>query len=793
MYCFKIILRGLRHNFSYSVINIAGLAIGITASVFIFLWVYNERSYDRHHPDADRIYRIINTADFGTGNPLLNESSPYLLSLAVKEIPEIESTAVVYKGGMYGMGIDGITVNNEIFPVRGNIAYVDRAWLEMFDYKLLEGSFVAFGDHPNSVTLSESEAKKYFGNTSAVGQTVGISGVDYLVQAVVRNNPSNSNFQWNIMVSKEPYLASIRTVTEKWFDFQWGIFVKLRKGANIPEICRKIDDIYAAKGHSFKISASLRPLTALHFETDIPDSAFVPGNSKAVNLFSILGILLLLTACINYVNLSTAKANTRAREVGVRKIVGARRSALFLQFVSESFVVCTIAVLASLTLIWVLSPLYRLLVENAVLSFSSPVIWVILAAILISTTLLNGIYPALVLSSFQPVNFLKGLGFLKLKDRNMRRGLVVFQFVLSTVLIICVMVIYKQMQYIRQMNPGYNREQAVTVKSPVRILNASGDEKNRLAMDAQIMKRALQSQACIAGVTLHSAEITNVVHSIDFLDWDGRPEDFHPVIAIMGADADFRQTLGLELVDGRWFEEDGNEDEKNFILNETAIRELNIHEPHIGQRLGEGRIIGVVKDFHYRSLHEKIGPLVFENNWYENITFKTHAGQSAEAIQAAKKIWKNFFPNDPFEFVFLDDAFNNLYKADIKTSRLMLLFSILAIVIALLGLFGLSTFAVERRTREIGIRKVFGAGIGNIVSLLSKEFLILTGIAIVIAFPLAYYCAGRLLEDFAYRIDIGWQVFAFAGIITLFLILLTIGQQAISAATANPANVIKCE
>jgi ABC-type antimicrobial peptide transport system permease subunit len=309
----------------------------------------------------------------------------------------------------------------------------------------------------------------------------------------------------------------------------------------------------------------------------------------------------------------------------------------------------------------------------------------------------------------------------------------------------------------------------------------------------QSIKRELQLQTSVIEAALCSNEITSASIGIDGWDWDGRAEDFKPSLAVMGVDANYMRTLELELLEGRWFE-DGSTDETNVVLNEKAIRELNIKEPYIGQRFtganGNGRIIGVVKDFHYKSLHKKIEPLILTGIFYNMITFKTQVGQSAQAIQAAKKIWTEFFPNDPFEYSFLDDSFNNLYRSDIKTSRLMLLFSVLAIVIALLGLLGLSTFAVERRTKEIGIRKILGAGVSDIVNMLSKEFLILVCIAGLIAFPLAYYLSDRILQGYAYRISIGWWIFTLAGVITLSLTLLIVGRQAFKAATANPVKAI---
>jgi ABC-type antimicrobial peptide transport system permease subunit len=421
MISLKTILRSLRRNGLYSVINIAGLVIGMTASALIFLWVFHERSFDRYHPDSERIYLVLNTVNAGNENQKLGMFSPSLLAMVAKEnIPEIENTAE-----LSGCNITGIKVNNEIFPVSDQVAYVDKEWFELFEYQLLEGSFTAFGNHPYSIVLTESNARKFFGNTMAIGQTIGINETDYTVQAVVKDNLANSSFQSGILIAKDafPVMTSYR---DNWLDIQWVTFVKLRIDADVSAVSQKINDLYG--GTVIKQSFTLRPLTDIHFQTDISNSSslFVSGNKKIVSIFSMLGILLLLTACINYVNLTTARANVRTKEVGVRKIVGAKRRTLFLQFVAESFVICSIAVVMSLFLNWMLRPVHHVLTGNTVFSISSPVLWVVIGVILLITTLLNGIYPALMLSSFRPTNLMRGIGLLKIKSGNLRKGLVVF-------------------------------------------------------------------------------------------------------------------------------------------------------------------------------------------------------------------------------------------------------------------------------------------------------------------------------------------------------------------------------
>ncbi len=785
-YNLKITIRNLRRNFTYSAINIAGLAIGITASVFIFLWVHHERSFDRYHSDLDRIYRIDSEVKYSEGLVEMIPSSPYQLLSLVKDFPEVEQAASIVG---FGDEINGIKVNDVVFPVAKKAIYLDPEWFDMFDYTLLEGSFTAFKVHPFSIVLTRSEAQKYFGNVSAVGQTVAINGTDHIVQAIIADNPTNSSFQWDALVNIDSYLAnpSNREYSERWEAFENTIFVKLRQNADVAAVTQKINDLHTKNGE--KAIASLKPLSEIYFDAEVHGWGTMQGNGKMVSLFGLLGVLLLLTACINYINLTTAKANMRTKEVGIKKIIGAKSRRLFMQFIVESFVLCFIAIVLSVLIIFLLSPFYPLLSGNAVLSFSSPVIWIMLSVILFATTLLNGIYPALTLSSFRPMNFLKGIGWLKIKGGNLRRGLVVFQFALSTTLIVYVMIIYTQMNYIQRKDRGYNYEHVIFIRTPLQADNT---------VKMQAMMSELRSEPAITTMTLCSQEITGVAGITRGADWDGREKDFRPYITLMGVDANYQKTLGMQLMEGRWFEEGNIADEDNVVLNETAIREWGIHEPYIGQRFHiagkKGQIIGVVKDFHFRSLHERIEPLVILNQWRNNMmNVKTYPGQAAQALQSVKAAWVAHFPDDPFECSSLDDLFRNQYQSEIKTSHLMLLFSVLAIMIALLGLFGLTTFAVERRFKEIGIRKILGASVSNVVFILSKEFLIMVGIAMLIAFPLAYYWLDKMLQDYAYRINISWWMFALAGIITVVLTLLTVGWKAIRAATANPVKAIKAE
>ena len=788
LYFLKIFLRNMRRNVTYSSINVAGLSIGITASVLIFMWVHHERSYDRHHPDAERVYRVFHKINRDDGlDPWIFGPSPYPLAMAISnDIPEVENTAL-----MFSSMIDGVKIGDEVFSVGLSAAYVNKAWLEVFDYKPVDGSFDAFGNHPFSVVLTETEARKYFGNNRAVGQTVTINNADYTVQAIVKDNPSNSSFQYNVLASIDVVLNE--NIRQSW-NHSTIVFVKLRTGFDAEHVCKKINDILDSNRERTGATAYMRPLTDIHFETDMGDYYIVHGNKRTVSIFSLLGLLLLCTACINYVNLTTARANVRTKEVGVRKIVGARRITLFAQFLAESFIYCLIAVTLSLLFIGLLLPQYQTLAGNVGFTLTSPVIWGIMGIVLLASTVLNGVYPALMLSSFHPLNLMKGIGLLKMKNSNLRRGLTVFQFTLSATLIVSVIVIFQQMRHVQNMNPGYNREQVFTVQVPKRAVSSP--------MILQSVKSELQKNPNITGAAVCDQNITNIGQmNSGSTDWDGRSSDFKPLVWMLSTDADYGQLLGMKLADGRWFNEDNATDRTNVILNQTAIRELSIREPYIGQRFDfmgmKGYIIGVVEDFHFRSLHEKITPLVMYHSFLTygsyRVTIKTHPGNHAEAVQAAKSVWKRFFPNEPFEYSFLNDTFNQLHQSDIHISRLILIFSILAVVIAMLGLFGLSTFAIERRTKEIGIRKVLGASVPSIIYLLTREFLVLVAIAFVIAAPLSWWAMNRWLENFAYRIDITVWIFVAGAVISLVIALIAVGVQALKAATDNPVKALKME
>ena len=783
--------RSLWKNKTTSIINITGLAVGMTAAVLIFLWVQNEMSFDNYHKDADNIYRLTTNLK---AQGWIWETTPLLLADAVKkDIPEVEKTARLYSGDM-----PIFNFNNNL-SYEKSCAYVDDEWFKMFHYNFIQGNAAAFANDENSIILTASEAKKYFGNLDALGTVIHVDSMNYVVKGIINDAPANSSFQYTAFIPLGNLLknAARKANDEQWDNANYITFIELRAGANTSLVSKKITSVLQVNSgdNDHESSITLEPLKNMHFETDLQSSSFVSGNISTVYIFSVLGILLLLIACINYVNLTTAKASLRAKEVSIRKIVGANRAHLFNQFLAEALLVSCIALMATLALIHFCLPAFNSITnKNFKLPFTSPNFWKVVGLTLLAAFVLNSIYPAIVLSSFKPLNVFRGFTFLKLKDSFLRKGLVTLQFTISVILIAGTIVIYKQMQFIQQTNPGYNKSQVLITHVPP---NIDFNKKNEIVNE---IKQDLLTQSSIQNVSLANQSIVNIgSYSTGSADWIGRDTAFNPKIAQLSTDANFVNTMQLQMKEGRWFEQGNEADKNNVVLNEEAIKELKIPQPYIGQRFvwkgKTGQIIGIVKDFKFHSLHDKTGPLVaFQNPaWYNTFMIRISPNGASRSIAALNKTWEKFLPGSPHEYNFLDDAFNELYKADQQSSTLILAFAIIAVAISCLGLFGLATFTAENRSKEIGIRKVLGASVSSITQLLTKDFLKLVIVAIIIASPIAWFAMNKWLQDFAYRINISWWMFAAAGLFAVVIALITISFQAVRAAIANPVKSLRTE
>jgi putative ABC transport system permease protein len=793
---FKIALRSLLRHRRMTFINIAGLGIGMAAAVLIAMWVQNELSFDRNQPDAGNIYRIKTYLSITKTETWIWEHTPYKLGdFASRQIPQVRGIARM-RGHYRDLNlIDGSKIITE-----PKAAYVDEGWFKMFHYDFVDGSPDAFVKNPFSIILTQSTAKRYFGSQEAVGKVLRIDTNTYRVQAVVKDYPANSSFRYNVLI---PIAAQFTDASEKKNAMQWGnynfiTFLKLKAGSNsksVSDVLFNIQHKNNAKDNGSE-KFSLTKLADMHFDTDLQSSSFVQGNRTIVNVFIILAALLLITACINYVNLTTARASMRSKEVSVRKIVGAGRGQLFRQFMSESLVVSLIALVLAMVLVELSLPWFRNFTEKQFDSpFTSPVVLLILGATLLVSFVLNGFYPAMLLSSFNPMNVFRGKAVLNFKDVVLRRTLVVAQFTISVVLIVGTLVIYRQLRFIQTMDPGYNRSQVLSFSFPYWTI-PKFDYKKADEILATV-KQELKSHAATSDVSMARSALVNFdSESSGGFDWAGRPKDFSPSFAPLEADGDFQKLMQIKMKEGRWFTNDVA-DKKAVILNETALALTGLREPVIGQRFvhqgDTGFIVGIVKDFHFKSLHDKIGPMVIANSTGEGFYIRTRPGNNQAAIVVAGKIWKEYFPNSPFVYEFLDDTYNNLYKSEQQSSVLITLFASIAIIISALGLLGLAAFAAEQKVKEIGIRKVLGASVQNIVKMLSIDFVKMVVIASVIAFPIAYWAMNKWLQGFAYRISLSWWIFTGAAAIALLIALVTVSFQSIKAAIANPGDSLRSE
>jgi putative ABC transport system permease protein len=799
-YYFKTAWQNIIRQGSTSAINITGLSIGMAAAFLIFIWVKNELTFDNYHTNAKQIFLIKNLVTVNKKDTWVWEESPYLLGeYAKQQLPEVLKVCRIRP-----MIYDAIYFNIKgHFTKEESCAYIDPEWLNVFKYEFIYGSKADFNNHPFSLLLTASKAKKYFGNEDPIGKIIRIDTMDYQVRGVIKDNPTNSSFQYDAFIPIKARFSNpkVQKGDESWGNFYYLTFLKLRPSADAQIVSEKLKEIIATQRDQNNLKINLIPLQDLRFENDLQNSAMQHRDKKSVYIFSILGVLLLLSACINYVNLTTAQATVRAKEVSIKKIVGAEKRQLFAQFISESALISAFALVVSLIIVALTLPIFNKFTDERLsLSFTSPGIWIITGGTLLITILLNSIYPAVLLSSFNPISIFRGKNVLQMKDAVLRKGLVIIQFTISVSLVVATIIIYKQLQFINRQNASYNRSQVLSFSIPFKLLRQyENDQRIRLTGS---FKKELLTESNIDDVSLINMESiinTQAASAGTNTDWNGRDKDFNPPIAFFNVDTSFKRIINLQMKEGRWYETGNMADQHNSILNETAVKEFNIHKPVIGQRFisrgDTGVVIGIVKDFYYKSMHEKIGPVVIRTMDDYNITFlvKTTPGKLVEAKNATEKVWKRFFPSEPFSFNFLNDEFEKLYRTDQKISLLIWLFSFIAVFISGLGLFGLTAFAMERRKKEIGVRKILGASVFSIFSLLSKELIYMVLFSLLIAFPLAFWVMNKWLENFVYRINIEWWIFLIAALLAMTVSLMTVGYQAIRAATANPMKSLRTE
>jgi putative ABC transport system permease protein len=786
----KSTIRNLWYNKFYSGLNITGLAIGLAVGIMILMWVEDEYSFDRFHNNATHIYTVISNVNFG-GNPQSYDAVPAPIgSYSLRALPEVKNAVRIADN--YDLTL--FTYGDKQFTQRKS-AFVDPSVFSVFDFKLLHGNTKRPFSNDNSVILSESMAIKFFGQENPIGKVIRANNeMNFTVEGIMKDFPGNSSLQYDmffpisILVHTYEPGSAWKSLDADWGNYGFFTYLLLRDGADIEAVGKKLT-MEQRKQNPFEKSSfyTLQPFTHKHLYAADGSN----GPLQAVRIFLLISVLILLIACINYVNLSTARSIIRSKEVSIRKIIGAARMQIFFQFIFETFILFILASIVALLLIFLLLPLYNqisgknLQPDISEIHFWLPILFTIAAALILSS-----VYPALLLSSFRPISALKGKLSFGTGNVIFRKILVTIQFVFSAGLIIATIVIGKQLKYISQKELGYDKEHVLSF------------DMLKIGEHYDAVKTELLNQPGILGVTSSSQDIINSSVVTGDVYWEGKQEGHLFLIHPIGIDKDFARFFKLNIISGQQYT-GAISDSTGFILNETAVRKIGIHDP-VGKKFSlwhrDGIISGIVKDFHFASLKQKIEPAVF---YYSpaNATMpsvnrmyvKTTGAGTARAIASTSRLWKTFNPGFPFQYEFLDESYNSLYKEDQRTGLLFSIFTIVAIMISCLGLLGLSTYTAQVKVKEIGIRKILGASVWDIARLMGRDFARLIIIALLIASPIAWYMMNQWLKDFAYRITVGWSIFLFSAIITLVMVLITISFQAIRAATANPVKNLRTE
>ena len=781
----KVALRNLRKRKGYAFINVAGLAVGMACCLLIALFVRDERSYDRYHDKADRIFRLVDER--------ARVGAPFAPALR-DEFPEVEQavrlhpmfwTTPLLRAGEQGFYEDGIF-------------FADSSLFDVFSFRLLRGNPETALAAPFSMVLTEAMAAKYFGNADPMGQVMAYDNThDYTITGIVEDTPVNSHFRFD-------FLASFSTLYELE-DF-WGMpltwvnptahtYLLLTDPAAAAALEARLPDfIIKHRGEAFRNGRTFRlqPLTDIHLTSHLQSEAEPNSDGAYLYIFSIIGLAVLLIACFNFINLATARSTERAREVGMRKVVGAHRRQLVRQFLSESMVMSAVAGLLAVGLVALFLPAFNALSGKALTmsAVAEGEMLAGLAAVVLFVGLVAGSYPAFVLVRFRPVAVLKGAFTRTSSGAQLRKGLVLVQFALSMMLIVGAATVYDQLDFMRSSKLGFDGEQILVVPLLDRSMRPQVE-----ALQSEWMRHP--NVVSVSGSHRVPGQLFN---GFGYVPEGGDPEN--PIgVRDLGVDHDFTKTFGLDMAAGRdWSREIVTDEDEAFILNETAARAFGWADPSdaVGKRLArsgkEGVVIGVVRDFHFKSLHHTIEPLLMHlRPFVMNLSIRVRPDDLPATVASLERAWKQFSPAFPFDYYFFDEAFDSRYRAEERAGQLFGYFALLAVFIACLGLFGLAAFSAAQRTKEVGVRKVLGASVGGIVMLLSKDFVTLVGWAFVVATPVIYLAMNRWLGGFPYRVDISWSIFLLAGLAALVVALATVSYQSVRAAMTDPVKALRYE
>ena len=779
---FKISLRLLWRERFFTLQNIAGLAIGLAAAVFMFVWVQDELTFDRFHTKGDRIYRVLTNWKFGENREWTSASPAPLADESRDVVPGMDKMVRTRNLGAKTFAIGANLVALE------KVGLAENGFFDIFDFKFLSGNAQTALAHPDNVVLTETAARKIFGKIPEIGESLRHTEYGYFqVGAILRDFPTNSSIQYDCIF---PWTANVgRFFKDPANEIRWGqingtIWVLLRPDADPADVATR----FSAVAGKFRTGDeafffALQKVRDIHLH-----STFLrwgdPDSRTTIVAVGLIGLMVLLIACINYVNLATARATGRAKGVGIRQMIGAKKRHLFFQSMLESGLTIVAATSLAVVLAWLALPWFEQVGGKKFTPaqiFSSQVAAAFCCTAL-AAWLASGVQPAFQLSRFKPVTAMKGEvpGDGKVW---LRKLLVVGQFVFSIGLGICSLLIYNQLKYVREASLGFDREQTFMISLP--------DDK------ALLMKNELANQPGVLGVSACDNPLVDLGCQVSGDEWEGKQAGQSCDLWQLNVDSDFPRLFGFNLTNGRWFRP-GDADSLSFVLNETAVKVMNLQNP-VGKWIKHnevrGIIVGVAKDFHFKSLHSAIEPMIFGQNsgWMNIVHVKTNGAEASRAIASSEKLFRSWYPDKVFKYTFLDDQYDQLYKKDARTGKLAELFTILALFISCLGLFGLAAYSAAQRTKEIGIRKVLGASVAGITGLLAKDFLKLVVAAIVISSPLAYFFMDKWLSNFAYHIDIQWWMFAAAGVVAVAVAFLTVGFQSVRAALANPVKSLRSE
>jgi putative ABC transport system permease protein len=779
----KIALRNIKRHKGYSLINIVGLAVGMACCILILLWVQDELSYDRFHENADDIYRVIQNINFADHSTTWTITQGPLGPSLKEDFPEIiNATRITDRG--FRLTYDDKSYDEEVGMADGSL-------FEMFTFPLVKGDPATALSDPSSIVLTEEMAEKYFGDEDPIGKTIKADNQwDFQVTGVMRDVPRNSHLQFDFLI---PFIfgRELNYTVDHWGNSSFRTYVQLPKGAPVQEVISKISGYLIEKPTIEKDARlNLQPLTRIHLYSNYEYDS-VHGDITYVTLFSIIAFFILLIACINFMNLATARSGNRAKEIGMRKVAGAHKVDIIRQFYGESILLAFIALLLAVVFVWLLLPVFNnLAAKELSLNITGNLsILMGLLCIAILSGIISGSYPAFFLSAFQPVMVLKGFRLSGLKGSIFRKTLVIFQFSLTILLIICTIGVYNQLDYMRNRKLGYDKEHMIYLRMRGDIREKFDSVKNELLQNPNIL-----------GVTASSNVPTSGYYFSNSLwRWDGQNPDEEILMRAVLVDFDYFKTFGMEIAEGRSFSKEFPTDATEAIMvNEEAVKAMGMESP-LGKRLSlqddNFKIIGVVKNYHFRSLRQEIGPLIllYYPKYCRVLFAKLKSDQTPQTIGYIEDIWKRFAPGYPFNYRFLDEALDRLYRSEQRIGTLFRYFSILAILISCLGLLGLASFMAEQRTKEIGIRKVLGATAPNIVALLSKEFTKWVIVANIIAWPVAYFALNKWLQSYAYKTNVAFWSFILSGVIALLIALLTVSYQSIKAALANPVDSLRYE